>query len=418
MEKKAAACIPGGETEAITRRMNPFTGTSYFSSTVVVSDTETEKEKRAVYRRWSELPALTIDMILDRLDFVEKFRFASVCVTWRDAAPDFAKRRPQRIIPWLLFSQDTQTGALSFLNLPETMIHHVRIPQINMNLCYGSTQGWLFMFAGDACENNHCFLLNPISKAQIQLPPLSLESRQSFLKVLLSSSPAINEDWMVVAHTVSHGLLFCKPGDRSWSIGPPNSKYAFSFDYGDIIFSGGQVYVLSMLNTVWVFDIKTQNLVLMGGGASPAYDLHNDGIDHGDPYICYLVESNGELFLVARFLKNTAYHYTTIGFLLYKLHKNDNIELRVRGYVWVRQSSFGADRALFLSINGSKSVSTIENPGVQSNCIYFINDLHRQTGKPCDIGICHVEDGKIEPFNIPLDAYAFKFPSVWVTPSV
>ncbi|KAJ4977227.1 hypothetical protein NE237_002333 [Protea cynaroides] len=25
----------------------------------------------------------------------EKFRFASVCVIWRDAVPDFAKRRPQ-----------------------------------------------------------------------------------------------------------------------------------------------------------------------------------------------------------------------------------------------------------------------------------------------------------------------------------
>ncbi|KAJ4977446.1 hypothetical protein NE237_002552 [Protea cynaroides] len=259
-----------------------------------------------------------------------------------------------------------ETGALSFLDLPETMIHHVRTPQINMNLCCGSSEGWLFMFADDAHENYHCFLLNLISK------------------VILSSSPDINEDWMVVAHTVSHGLLFY------------------------IIFSGGLVYGLSMLNSVWVFDMKTQNHALMSGGASSAYDLyHSDENRHGDLHIYH---------------PNTGYHYTTIKFLLYKLKENDNKELRM-GYVWVRKSSFGVDQAMFISTMGSKSVSTIKDIIQNSNeeiiaelcnCTYFINDLHRQTSKPGDIGIYHVEEGKIEPF-IPFDSYDFKFSSVWVT---
>ncbi|KAJ4975806.1 hypothetical protein NE237_000912 [Protea cynaroides] len=414
MEKKAVACIPGGECEAITTRMEPFS-----SSAAVSVDTGRKKKNREMYGPWSKLPNLTIEMILDRLDFVEKFRFASVCVSWRDAAPDFAKRRPQRIIPWLLFSHDTQTEALGFFNLPETMIHHVRIPRINMNFCCGSTEGWLFMFVDDTCEDHHCFLLNPLTKRQIQLPPFTHEPPQSVLKVILSASPDINEDWMVVAYTESHGLLFCKSGGRSWFIGPRKSRIAFSFDDGDIIFSGGKVYGLGMLNSVWAFDMTTQKHALMGGGVSPPYDLYHtyESTDRIDQYISYLVESNGELFLVARCLKNTSSHYTTFKFLLYKLKENDDENLRRMKYVWVRQSSFGAHQAMFLSRNGSKAVSTIESPGLQSNSIYFINDLHPQTGKPCDIGIYHVEDGTIEPF-VPFDSCTFKFPSVWVTPSV
>ncbi|KAJ4976646.1 hypothetical protein NE237_001752 [Protea cynaroides] len=407
MEKKAVTCIPGGECGAITTRMEPF------SSAAVSEDTGRKKENREMYGAWSKLPNLTIEMILDRLDFVEKFRLASVCVTWRDAAPDFAKRRPQRIIPWLLFSHDTQTEALGFFNLIETMIHHVRIPRINMNFCCGSTEGWLCMFVDDACEDHHCFLLNPLTKRQIQFPPFTHEPPQSVIKVILSSSPDINEDWMAVAYTVSHGLLFCKSGDRSWFTGPRKSKIAFSFDDGDIIFSGGKIYGLGMLNSVWAFDMTTQKHALMGGGVSPPYDLYHtdESTDRIDQYISYLVESNGELFLVARFLTNTSNHYTTFEFLLYKLKENDNENLRME-YVWIRQSSFGADQAMFLSRNGSKSVSTIESPGLQSDSIYFINDLHPQTGIMFQDITTLLLNRKAFKDSVDIFADRYKFPTV------
>ncbi|XP_042520343.1 uncharacterized protein LOC122093863 [Macadamia integrifolia] len=364
-----------------------------------------------------------IEMIYDRLDFIEKLRFTSICVSWRNAVPEFTRYRLQKLIPWLLFSHDTETREIGFLNLvPENMIHLVRIPQIDLNLCRGSIQGWLFIFSNS--RDGQCFLFNPFSKVQIALPPFILRPWQSVFKVILSSNPKTNEDWMVVAYIPKHELLFYKSGDKSWSIGPTKSKVAFSYGDGDIISCGGdQVYALGLSKTLWVFDMRTHEHILIGGGVSPLYDLYqsDESIDrNGDGYICYLVESNRQLFMIARFLKNVgmnSYHYTTYKFLFYKMKKNNNKELRM-DYAWVRQSSLGADRALFLSRVGSKFVSTTENPEIHNNSIYFTNDLDPRTGKPCDIGIYHVEDDLIEPFIVFDDLYSLKFPSVWVTPSV
>ncbi|XP_043687986.1 putative F-box protein At4g22170 [Telopea speciosissima] len=389
METKSAASLPDG-------------------------DAETKKNENEMYRPWSNLPDLLIHMIYDRLDLKEKIRFASVCVNWGSAAPKFPIGSPQKLIPWLLFPHDSLTETVSFFNLPENMIYHVRIPKVNMHLCRGSSEGWLFLFAD--VRDDQCFLLNPFTKNLIRLPPLGTKPRRSVLKMILSSNPDTSEDWKVIVQLTSSGLLFCESGDMSWSIGLPQNRS--DFDYENIIFCDGKVYGYGLSTpSLWVFDLKTQQQTFKSC-RKPNHLSHN--------LISYLVESNGEIFLVARFLKNcdqseeaANYHYRTFKFELYKLMKEndgygyENGRVRQYEYGWVRQSNLGADQALFLSKTGSKFVSTIENPRVHSNSIYFTNDLHPRTAKVCDTGVCHVEDGQIEPF-LPFNSISVKFPSAWL----
>ncbi|XP_042479334.1 F-box protein At2g05970-like [Macadamia integrifolia] len=404
------------------------------SSAIVVSNPETKISKKEMYRPWSELTDPIIEVIYSDLDFIDKFRMASVCISWRNVAPWFARRRPQQLIPWLLFFHDAPTEALVLLNLPENMVHQIRIPRINMKLCCGSSEGWLFML--DDARENHCFLLNPFTKARIQLPPLSIDPPNAIRKVILSSDPRINEDWMVVVHLTIHGLVFCKSGYSSWSTGPPRNRFWYPYDDRDIIFFEGKVYALGMLHSLWIFDMEPQKYILKGSAVAPSYDLYRNTDPVDDGYISYLVASDGDVFLISRFLKNirkpctaceslsteciecqaAINHYVTLNFLVYKLKENNDRRRRTE-YVWARQSSLGVNRALFLSKRGSTSVSTIETPGLHGNCIYFTNDLHPETTKSCDIGIYNLEDDQIERL-IQLDSYPLEFPLIWITPSI
>ncbi|XP_042478806.1 uncharacterized protein LOC122059839 [Macadamia integrifolia] len=404
------------------------------SSAIVVSKPETKKfNEKEMYRPWSELADLIIEKIYGGLEFLDKFRTASVCVSWRNAAPEFARRRPQKLVPWLILSYDVQTEALGLLNFHENMIHHIRIPHINMKLCCGSSQGWLFMF--DDAQYNHCFLLNPITKARIHLPPLNIELLpHDVVKVILSSDPKISEEWIVVACVASRGLIFYKSTFMSWSFASPEDRLWYPLDDRDIVIYGRRVYALEILHSLSIYDMDHLICILEGSAVSPFYDLHHTT----DPYISYLVESNGEIFLIARFFKNirnpctacdslsfgecfecqsASFHYVTLKFLLFKLKLNYDERRKRTDYVWVKQSSLGVDQALFLSKSGSISISTIESPGVHGDSVYFTNDLHPETGKLFDRGIYHIQDGQCEPL-IQIDSYPSDFPSVWITPSI
>ncbi|XP_042478808.1 putative F-box protein At4g22180 [Macadamia integrifolia] len=411
------------------------------SSAIVVSEPETKKiTKGEMYRPWSELTYPIVEMIYGGLEFLDKCQMVSVCNSWRNVAPEFARRCLQQVVPWLLISYDAQSReAFGLLNLHDNLIHQTRIPQINMKLCLGSSQGWLFMFedARDQPFFRTCFLLNPFTKSRIQLPSFRIaEPPNAVHKVMLSSDPRISQDWTVIG-LASRGLIFYKPGFRSWSIGLPRTRNWYPCDDRDIIFLDGKVYALGMLHSLWVFDMETQKYSLKSSGVSPNYDLNRDNDTIDDGYISYLVESNGEIFLVSRFLENirkpctasnisltsecfecqtASIHYVTLNFLLYKLIKNDNRRKRTK-YIWARQPSLGADQVLFLSKSGSKSVSTIENPMLHGNSIYFVNDLHPGNGKPCDIGIYHFQDGQFEPLA-QIESYPLEFPLVWITPSL
>ncbi|CAL1410586.1 unnamed protein product [Linum trigynum] len=107
--------------------------------------------------------------------------------------------------------------------------------------------------------------------------------------------------------------------------------------------------------------------------------------------------------------------YWTFDFRVYKLNKDTN--------EWDQVQTIG-DYALFLGTNSPACLSTKDNLGLKSNCIYFTDDnfnshfRHRHGGH--DMGIYHLSDDTIESFYCTNSNRPFLVwpPPVWVSRSI
>ncbi|KAM0829861.1 hypothetical protein ACQ4PT_066601 [Festuca glaucescens] len=141
----------------------------------------------AVERRpspgWSDLQGDLLESVLVRLPVPDRLRLPAVCTAWRSAAAASAARVQAVDVPspWLMlpFNQtargqrrgagDTFSKA-RFLSLSEGRTYDIPqpAPAVSDRLCVGSSpDGWLV--TADAASELH--LLNPLTGAQVQLPP-------------------------------------------------------------------------------------------------------------------------------------------------------------------------------------------------------------------------------------------------------
>ncbi|XP_047054838.1 uncharacterized protein LOC124661019 [Lolium rigidum] len=132
---------------------------------------------------WSDLPSDLLESVLVRLPVTDRLRFPAVCTAWRSAAAASAARVQAVDVPspWLMlpFNQtvrwqrrgagDTFSKA-RFLSLSEGRTYDIPqpAPAVSDRLCIGSSpDGWLV--TADAASE--LCLLNPLTGAQVQLPP-------------------------------------------------------------------------------------------------------------------------------------------------------------------------------------------------------------------------------------------------------
>jgi hypothetical protein len=391
-------------------------------------------------RKWRDLP---LDLIYDidaELTYIEKVRVRATCVWWNSALPKMPNHKlPQ--LPWLLQTNVDKDGSKShsLFNLRENKNYQLDLPHLEGKLFKGSSYGWLATISVNQDENipsspDIC-LLNPLTGAQIQLPPRSTfpdvihyisdrideEYRVPFkcpegfadynsnhvhlsltFRIVTSSSCA--ENCVVVAiYGEQFRLAWCMPGHKQWT---PldlylNSNLARS-RIDDVLFSNNKLYVIDCHGRLF----QVENI-----GPNPKVtEIITRWLP--DEQRCYqktIVEcSDGRLMMVVIRTCDLPGNF-------------EASELDVPNKCWRLVNNIGNDM-LFLGYNHSFSLSSDQFPGYRGNRIYFTDDpldfIYRE-GKRGDakIGIYNFDDGTLERLpGFPTVRRSLWPQAVWVTP--
>ncbi|KAA8528792.1 hypothetical protein F0562_036147 [Nyssa sinensis] len=339
---------------------------------------------------WSGLPPELIETIAKKLTIhIDYIRFRAVCVNWRSSISKTPHHLPCQF-PWLMLPQSRthQTSRRGFFSISDNKVHFLNVPEAShrRRRC-GSSHGWLVILD----ESPAIFLLNPLNRAKIHLPPLSAfpnvldfnfydvgreyvlrnldgevytcnlrEMRDSFIKkVILSSNPSNDRDFIALAILNQiDGLAFCKKGEQSWRFIEGTKSYC-----EDVVYHNGFFYAVNKYGAIAVCDVQ---------GPSPRVSIIETPPQIGGD-MQYLVPSMDELLLVTRYLDlefDIDHHQLDI---VYKTMQFEVYRLDLSGPKWERVTSLG-DRVLFLGENSSLSLLAYDFPGCKGNCIYYTDD--------------------------------------------
>ena len=210
-------------------------------------------------------------------------------------------------------------------------------------------------------------------------------------------------------------LEFWRPGDKSWTRmeSSPNGAFNdvnfYNGAFNDVNFYNGKGYAITYGGDIWVWDISDPTVAHYG------FTIDRELIKCRESY---LVESDGELLIVARdgaaLEDDDEETYGATNFRVIQL------DLIKRG--WKEITNVG-ERAIFVGHNGAFSIDATSFPNViKPNCIYFTDDAieaytFTQQGGGKDMGVYNLEDGgRIERFD-GVQSFSLIGPPVWVAPS-
>ncbi|XP_078161805.1 putative F-box protein At4g17565 [Carex rostrata] len=237
---------------------------------------------------WADLPSLVLHLISEKINFITDYvRYRAVCSSWRFASLPKPRHLPPQL-PWLFLPQapyldinSTKDEGIRLFydfwqfkmhkhHLPETIDkihipeiiekeHKILIPETIENMCLSSYRGWLLFVAhGD----KEIFLLNPLTRARIQLPSFittvniigphqdtsifssmfnSCINFQS-TKLSFSTDPTNPKCLIMVFVCNCRQICFCKVEDHCWTdvdLSPVVSDYL-----EDVVYSNERFYLL------------------------------------------------------------------------------------------------------------------------------------------------------------------------------
>ncbi|XP_021769496.1 F-box protein At1g10110-like [Chenopodium quinoa] len=175
---------------------------------------------------WSDLPVDVLREIVLKLDSAQDLVFFSaVCGPWKYAYST-AKNNWTRTMPWLMVPENAQNSP----NYPRILYcpnkqrcYQLHLPQTYGARCWGSSCGWIVVLD----HNLEMYMLNPITKSRISLPPLSSmpnvcvedEDGPEFLQLcIIQKAVVIEADGEYIVITTPgifyHSVHYARPGDQ------------------------------------------------------------------------------------------------------------------------------------------------------------------------------------------------------------
>lgn len=326
----------------------------------------------------------------------------------------------------------------AFLNALSNKLHLLTLPEASLRRRrVGASHGWLILID----ESPSIFLINPITRAKVNLPALSTfpnvlnfdfysvgreytlrspgadvyncnlrKMRDSFIKkVIISHNPYNDSNFTAFAILNWYGdLAYCEKGENSWKFIDEARSYC-----EDVIYFNDSFYAVNKFGSIAICDVKDADF--------PKVSL----IKMLQPIVGdmqYLVDAMGELLLITRYLEletdpDRLEHqfdnvYKTVKFCVWRLD--------LSGPKWERIMSLG-DRVLFLGENSSLAILATDYPGCKGNRIYFADDYSEANydgnlgiSGDHDVGFYNLEDGSIEP--LPFYPRISHWP-IWITPN-
>ncbi|KAF3457809.1 hypothetical protein FNV43_RR02469 [Rhamnella rubrinervis] len=347
----------------------------FFSKTLSFFSSQSEKTKTSRLPNESSIrqpncfQTDVLELILQRLAFIDIVRFGAVCSTWKTAVDSYISSptyRPFAQAPWLLHSCNEPENYWRFFNPTETKFY-------NVGNCFGFApkswitgsldDGWLLILE----ETSNTFLVNQFSRRKIQLP---------FLNTFITSPKVpdirykvvLGKNSSVAAIMICEGsycwpknLAFCKIGDNAWK--PTRME---NQSYLDIICHNDEIHALSSTGEVDIWDFlspfptKTTDF----GGFSVIPIIVDQWLPFVNIYaepasIAYLTKSLDEVLIVEQIMYSD--RMQTSGFIVSKLDYKEEKRIPL-------QNLHG--RAIFISPLSAISASALDCPELEGNLIY------------------------------------------------
>lgn len=359
-----------------------------------------KQNQRKMGVEWAELPQEIIESISKRLTiYADYIRFRCVCRTWNSSVPKTPLHLPPQL-PILMLSDE------SFFDLSTNKIHRLNFPLPSgpARIC-GSSHGWLVILD----ETSNLNLLNPVTHATLSLPSLHTfpylvkklfafnKNNLYLIKVVLSSSPSLNDDFAAFAILSLRHLAFCRKGYDSWVLLDANVDDHWT----DAVYKNGSFFAMSTSGITAVCDVVE--------GPRVSYIPPPTSLYYNDVF--YAVFSGEEMLLIQRYCTEEYEprdfepypDMSTVKFWIYKMNWNM--------LKWEEIQTLG-EHSLFIGKNYSLSFSAADFAGCCPNCIYFTDDI----GGKHDHGIYSLSDESIELLPCDPQNCGFGYP-VWVTPN-
>ncbi|KAL5707826.1 hypothetical protein ACHQM5_018683 [Ranunculus cassubicifolius] len=359
---------------------------------------------------FSSIPREVLGLIFEHIcknPFLDNLSFAELWKEWRSIVG---------------VSKEWKTVAVEKLRhlLPRAISltlqnDEVSLPELRGKLCLGSNNGWL-LIADISKDRRQMFLLNPLSKHQLPLPPppsrLRCKRRPLFTVKFNSTT-----DYQVAIcknkkkPTYFSQIFVCKTGDAKWTILKVRWPYA-----EDVAFYNHKLYVIYDLEKFHVFS-EINGTCKDKVYFRPTHFLDSDEFPEGRSY---LVETpQKELLKIIRYtkMKFRWRNGKTIDFEVFKvddksIDENWLDEEEENGdEVWDKVEDLG-DNVVFLGVN-SLCLLAQDVPGCTANSIYFTD--YEDTTKE-DRGMFSMEDKEIKP--IFQDRPFNPSPMLWFTPNL
>ncbi|XP_042507883.1 uncharacterized protein LOC122083983 [Macadamia integrifolia] len=240
---------------------------------------------------WSVLPDHLLWMIRERLNFVQNLYVAAVCKNWWSASPTCSNITTTRFsLPWIMGYRGHDSTEQEFIDPWYRKKYVSNLPDLSGARVIYSKEGWLLVLKTIGVENRmgptltrtksiegskECspFLLNPLTKAKIELPKLP------YAYVLAGTFSIIDGAIGHVAFAAyDDGVIFPSSGDsdspnlfianlRDRSGDDETSwmwfKYTPSFGVGNIdrvvgfLIIGALLYLFDAKAGMFVFDLLT-----------------------------------------------------------------------------------------------------------------------------------------------------------------
>ncbi|ONK75422.1 uncharacterized protein A4U43_C03F16680 [Asparagus officinalis] len=381
---------------------------------------------------WANLFPEVLTLIAKRLSAADYARFSAVCTSWASvASPEngmpgpLALRRGQ---PYLLFSGDgvgdcEQSDFCTLFDFLDDSFRRIRpLPEIRGKWLVGSQFGWLAVV--DELANPS--LLNPFTRTQIELPPITTvpdvdpvyDSEGSLVgynreeeyyplelcrvplvisKIVLSSAPTAG-DFGAVAIGPSGLLMFARPGERKWNLWDICRLYAVV----DVIYRDGVFLAVNNMGDVYAIDLASPSSSLKVSLVAKGYGDYHD--------TRYLLDSSGVLLHILC-------KRIPPGELRYRTCKIEIRSLDPETSTWLPVTSLG-DRSLFIGSWCSMSLQAGEISWLKENRVYFTEDfwavLPFSKEVVRDIGMFNLNTGNFEACYPPEMRLKWP-PPIWIT---
>ncbi|KAL6627793.1 hypothetical protein ACP70R_031519 [Stipagrostis hirtigluma subsp. patula] len=397
---------------------------------------------------WSQLPADLLVNIFIPLDVLDVLAAGAVCRSWRAnhrAALRLGHHGSENQSPCLLYaSGDHSPGEAMLRSLSTGRLCNIRLPDppLRRRFVVGSSHGWL----ATADERSQLLLVNPITGAQIALPPpLTIKSVQGryttegilegydileldlaaqdcntqeepfdstleegsfyfYCRVAMSADPSSGDCIVMIMHIPGNYLSFARVGDTHWTWIDVDEECCHCHDmfYNN---HDGLFYVIRSFGDVYTIDLN---------GPSPVMKIIFEPKDFVRYNNKYIVQAPwGGILQVWRYdkrIKEGEYKVAKLDVYMVDLAEQKLVEMKsLDGHV------------LFIGFNTSFLVSTKDYPFLMPDCIYvsdhmdFIHDY--KVGRR-QMVVFNMKDGSLTDL-FPDKNYSWLNGSipVWIRPS-